>query len=174
MSELAMEALEEQETKRPPFVVTDDRKAEWCLNQIRQKQQEKEKWKAHYDSLYATIAKEADSDIAYFEGLLREYFFQKHTAGDTQATDTKESYPLPSGKLVMRKQEPKYDQDDAILVPWLEQNKLEKFVKVKKEAKWGELKKTLVLNGDHWITEDAEVVPGVTVTPREPKFVVEV
>ena len=85
---------------------------------------------------------------------------------------TQISYKLQGGSLVLKEQQPKYDTDDAELVPWLKQNGLAEFVKVKEEANWAELKKTLTIGPDMktMITGDGEIVPGIKVETRLPKF----
>ena len=90
-----------------------------------------------------------------------------------KATKTQVSYTLPSGKLVLKHQEPEYKPNDEILIPWLEKNN-PSLIKVKKTADWAGLKKTLTLDGTDMLTEDGEIVPGITVTPREDVFKVEV
>ena len=47
-------------------------------------------------------------------------------------------------------------------------------VKVKKTSNWAELKKVLKDNGETMVTEDGEIVPGITVEHRLPKFSVTV
>lgn len=173
MSEAIFDQEEEMEQERPHFVVTDDQKAEWALEKIREKKAELEMWKAHYADLFAQIEKTINSDITHFENLLEAYFRSQMDAGFVKYAKKSASYKLPTGKLVLKEQEPEFEHNDDDLVPWLEQNAPE-FVKVKKTADWSALKKTLVIDGTRMITEDAEVVPGVTVTPRGDIFKVEV
>ena len=86
---------------------------------------------------------------------------------------TQASYELPSGKLVLKAQEPAYEQKEDEVLPWLKTS-LPEFVKVKESADWMKLKKQLKIgpDGKSMITADGEVVPGITVTEREPKFTV--
>lgn len=153
------------------FRVKDDKSAEWCLTKIREARQEAEKWLAHYRLQMEKVQKEADNSVAYFEGLLSEYF-------DTvphKATKTQQSYILPSGKLVLKKQQPQFATDDAALVPWLKDNAMGEFVKVKESADWSALKKlvTVTPDGASVVDENGEVVPGVVVTQRPDVFKVE-
>lgn len=162
-----------EEEKREPFVVTDDQKAEWCLKQIRQKKQELEVWQKHYENLLAAVEFQIEKDIAYFEGSLEAYFRSQQAEGFTKKADTQESYKLPSGKLVLKRQQPEFGRDEDKLIPWLRQNSPE-FIKTKESVNWDGLKKTLFVNGEGMITEDGEVVPGITVTKRDDIFKVEV
>ena len=169
---------EEQAPERQPFVVDDDQKAEWCLKQIRQKKAEVEKWKAHYDRLFENVRMNCETDILHLEECLRSFFLRQKEDGFTKTTKTQESYALPTGKLVMKKQEPEFVRDEDTLVEWCEKNSPE-FVKVKKSPDWKGLKETLTLGEDgklYMIDEDGVIheVPGVTVNVRPDIFKVEV
>lgn len=155
------------------FRVTDDKSAEWCLQKIREARQEAEKWKEHYRLQMEKVQKEAENTVAYFEGLLSEYF-------DTvphKETKTQQSYTLPSGKLVRKQQQPEYIKDDAVLVPWLKENFRLELVKVevKEKADWAALKKQISItpDGTSVMDENGEIIPGVTVSNRPDKFMVE-
>lgn len=173
MSEVLKAEIEEEEREEFQFDVTDDEKAEWCLKKIREKQEELAMWEEHYKKQLDGIKFRLNGDIDYLKVLLSKYFAAQQEAGCTKKTKTQTSYALPTGKLVMKHQEPSYEVKDEELVPWLEKAAPE-FVKVKKSADWASLKKSLAQFGDHMITEDGEAVPGVTVTPRPDIFKVEV
>lgn len=167
------EMLIEEEQTRERFVVTDDQKAEWCLKQIRQKKQELEVWRKHYETLLATVEASIEKDISYFESSLQAYFTTQQAEGFTKKADTQESYRLPSGKLVLKRQQPEFWRNDDELIPWLKDNSPE-FIKTKESVDWQGLKGTLLVDGGNMITEDGEVVPGITVTKRDDIFKVEV
>ena len=156
------------------FYVDDDQKAEWCLDKIREANAEKEKWTAFYMDRLKKICDREDSRIAFFEMKLAMYFgMVPHKETKTQA-----SYQLPSGKLVLKEQKPEWTHDDAQLLPWVKEN-LPGFVRTKETVDWAELKKELGVivldDGSHEIVNaDGLIVPGVTVTERPEKFVVEV
>ena len=174
MSEYAEKVLSEafeisEDIKR--FSVTDDESAEWCLKKIREAQTDVKKWEAHYAAQLEKVKTEAEKEIAYFSGLLEEYF-------DTvphKATKTQQSYSLPGGKLVRKQQQPKFETDDEKLVPWLEENFMSQLVKVKKSADWAALKKVVSVtpDGEHVATDEGEIIPGVTVIQRPDVFKVE-
>ena len=156
--------------------VTDDQAAEWCLSKIREAQDEKEKWKAYYDDQLQKINNREDSRIAFFEEKLKEYFYKV----PHKMTKTQSSYKLPSGKLVMKGQEPAYERDEEQLLAWLRQNHQERFVKTKETVDWSGLKKSLegaeglAISNGRVITPDGEIVPGITVVERPNIFKVEV
>ena len=164
MSELLNDAREE-------FTVTDDAAAEWCMKKIRKIEADRAMWKAHYEAQMEKVNKAADDDVAYFTAKLEEYFANV----PHNATKTQESYTLPGGKLIRKKQQPKFETDDEALVPWLEENFMSQLVKVKKSADWAALKKVVSVtpDGEHVATDEGEIIPGVTVTQRQDVFKVE-
>lgn len=72
------------------------------MNEIRKANAEKAKWKQFYDERYQIVCNDADRTIANMESILQTYFEKL----PHKVTDTQESYMLPSGKLVFKKQEP--------------------------------------------------------------------
>lgn len=164
MSELLNDAREE-------FTVTDDAAAQWCMKKIKEAEADRAMWKAHYEAQMEKVNKAADESIAYFTAKLEEYFANV----PHKATKTQESYTLPGGKLIRKKQQPKFETDDEALVPWLEDNFMGQLVKVKKSADWAALKKVVSVtpDGEHVATDEGEIIPGVTVTQRPDVFKVE-
>ena len=149
----------------------DDASAQWCMEKIRKAEKDRAIWKAHYEAQMEKVDKEADESVAYFTAKLEEYFANV----PHKATKTQESYSLPGGKLIRKKQQPKFETDDDALVPWLEGNGMGQLVKVKKSADWAALKKvcSVTPDGEHVATGEGEVIPGVTVTQRPDVFKVE-
>ena len=54
MSEPAIR-IENPEEEQQRFMVDNDRKADWCLRQIKEKQEELERWTEHYKMLTQQI-----------------------------------------------------------------------------------------------------------------------
>ena len=175
------ELLQEETTPvRERFTVDNDMKAEWVLSKIRRIRADQQKEKDEltrqmqfYKDQMDTIDKQADNDVAFFESMLTPYFAERMEGGFTKSTKTKISYKLPTGSLVLKHQQPKFDRKDDELLPWLKANRPD-LVKVKEEANWAELKKAVKISGENVVTSDGEVVPGVTVTEQEDTFEVEV
>lgn len=165
MSELLKE-LETEET----FRVDDDQKAEWCLQKIREANEEKERWFAFYDEQKRKVAETCDLTVNNMTEMLRSFF----DSVPHKATKTQESYSLPSGKLVVKQQEPEYERDDESVLAWLKDNSGEKYIKVKESLDWAGLKKTLTVCGETVADENGEVIPGIKAIEREPVFKVEV
>ena len=154
------------------FHVDDDSAAEWCLKKIREEKAELEKWEAFYKGQLEKMQKRADYRIQFFEGKLAMYF----GSVPHKVTKTQESYQLPGGKLVYKRQAPEIQRDDEAILAWVRENYHypEAYIETKETLKWGELKKVLTVAGDGMATQDGEMIPGITVTERPDKFVVEV
>ena len=153
------------------FHVTDDASAEWCLKKIREAKENCRMWKAHYEAQMKKVADESEQTISYMQAKLEEYF----ATVPHKVTKTQESYSLPGGKLMMKKQQPEYKVNDEVLVPWLENNFMDHLIKVKKTADWANLNKVVnsIPGNDYVSTDDGEIVPGVTVTERPDVFKIE-
>lgn len=174
------ELLKEEKPVREPFTVDNDMKAEWVLSKIRRIRADQKKEKDElarqmqfYQDQMDMIDRQADEEVTFFESMLIPYFAERMDSGFTKSTKTQTTYKLPSGKLVLKKQEPTYDRNNAELLPWLKANRPE-LVKVEESPNWAELKKTITVVGEAATTKDGEVIPGVKVTEREDKFEVEV
>ena len=161
--------LEEQITEEE-IPVLDDMDAEYLMGRIRQANEQYEKLEAWYAYNLEKAKEVRNRTVEWAEAGLRKYF----ETVPKRETKTQQSYELPSGKLVLKHQEPKYKQDNEALVPWLKQNGMADYIKVEETAKWADLKKTLTISpdGTGMITSDGEIVPGVTVTPQDDKFTV--
>lgn len=171
MSELLNDEILEEEEEQITFIVDDDQKAEWCMEKIREATAEKEQWKKFYADQYAKVEASADAKIARMEYFLEQYF----KTVPHKTTATQESYALPSGKLVIKQQQPEYTRDDATIIEWMaEHDTSMHFIKIKESVDWAEFKKVLTRNGEMMVTADGEIVPGITVTERGPVFKVEV
>ena len=178
-----MSELLQEQPVRERFVVDNDMKAEWCLAKIRTARKEKDReieeinrQMEFYKNRIAEIEHAEQEEEQFFKEMLRPYFAERQDGNFTKETKTQVSYPLPSGKLLLKHREPEYEykekQKDTIA--WLKKNEGEKFIKVKEELDWSALKKTVSVSGNSVCTKEGEVIPGITVTPREDEFIVEV
>ena len=169
MSELMNEEEILQEDEQITFIVDDDQKADWCLEKIREANAEKERWTAFYMDRLKKLCDAEDARIQRMEFLLQQYF----RTVPHKETKTQQSYALPSGKLVYKRQQPEWTHDDSVLLPWVMEN-VPNMVKVKESVDWAELKKELSVVGDAIVNADGLIVPGVTVMERPDVFKVEV
>lgn len=172
--------VREEEYESPEgFVVDSDAKALWVLEKIRKARADRDELVEWYKIQTKKIEEQTDFNTMYLEKLLADYF----RTVPHKKTKTQESYSLPGGKLVMKKQQPEFKRDDKAAIDWLKQNGGGQFVKVEERLDWDGLKKSSgIADGkvifSETINEDGEIIqnsiPGIEVIEREDKFVVEV
>ena len=152
------------------FVIDSDAKALWALEQIKKARADRDFWVEWYAQKTKEIKEQTDFNTMNLEARLAEYF----ATVPHKSTKTQESYSLPGGKLILKKQNPEYKRDDKAVIEWLKKNYDGQFIKVTEALDWAGLKgKTEDFEGNI-VTEDGEIIPGIEVIYREPKFVVEV
>lgn len=151
------------------FTVDDDLKAEWCMAKIKEAEDQKSFWKDYYEMQYQKVCDTCDLTIHNMEAMLRGFF----DSVPHKVTKTQEIYPLPSGKLVFKAQEPEYERDDNAVLAWLKENGGGQYVKTKEALDWAGLKKTLTVCGETVADENGAIIPGIRAVEREPIFKVE-
>lgn len=165
--------MSEMVWKDEHFTVEDDSSAEWCIKKIRERMEDTQRWKEHYERQLQTIKESNDRDIAYFEGLLEEYF-EKVPHHDTK---TMSKYSLPGADLVMKHQQPEWIHNDDVLIPWLKEVAETQFIKVKESLDWAGMKKELKVgeNGEIIFKPTGEVMrDGIALTERGDRFEVNI
>lgn len=169
--------LMEEKVLKDTFIIDNDNKAEWAINKIKEEQKERDRLIAvceekiqEYQEKIEKFKKQYENNTSYLISCLNQYF----NTVEKKKTKTQETYQLPSGKLKLKYPSPEIKRDNEKLLKWLKNNKMTYFVDIKESPKWGELKKTISLAGDKYVTEDGEIVEGVTAVDRPPVFEVEV
>lgn len=152
------------------FVIDSDAKALWALKKIKEAREDRDFWLSWYKQKEKEITEQTDFDTMNLERMLADYF----ATVPHKSTKTQESYTLPGGKLILKKQNPKYTRDDSTVIEWLKANKMPQFVKIEEKLDWEGLKAATAVFEGNVVTEDGEIIPGITVTDREAKFIVEV
>ena len=172
MLDAVEEAEESQLTEEEVrFMVDDDQKAEWCIRKIAEEKAELEKFLDWYNHQIERAKKRAENRIAFFEEKLKPYF----ASVPKKETKTQLSYQLPSGKLVLKRQGPEFEKDEGTVLDWLDRQPDGKnYIKIKETLDWSGLKNVLTIAGGRMVTEDGEIVPGITVMERPDVFKVEV
>lgn len=135
----------ENEAVQQAYAITDDAGAERALLRIREAQAESEKWADFYTQQSAKIKAQTDETVAYYKGLLAQYFgtVPHHaTKGGT------EKYKLPSGELVRKPSSVEYQREPDKLLAWAKAHDSGEFVKVTETAKWAEIKTYMKATGD--------------------------
>ena len=149
--------------------VEDDRAAEWCIQKIREAEADKAFWKAHFAKQLDGINKTNDETIDRMKDFLREYFDRV----PHKKTKLQENYPLPSGKLVLKKANPEYQRNDEDVINWLKENRAGEYIKSKESLDWDKLKKTLTVIGETVADEDGQIIPCIKVVEQPDKFTIE-
>ena len=150
-------------------VIENDDQAEECIKAIRDAEADVEFWKNYYTEALQKIKNASQQIIDSNTAMLEAYF-------DTlphKKTKTQESYPLPSGKLVRKHQEPEFSRNDDELLSWLHENNGSDFIKIKETVDWAGLKKTLTVIGETVVDENGEIIPCISATDRPDVFKVE-
>jgi len=181
MLNLIDDFLQIEENEKESWKVEDDLAADWCLDKIREAKAEYNRFEIvindKIQQLQNRLEKERqkmEQEVSFFESKLREYF-ETLEEKQLKTTKTMMKYKLPSGELIKKFPGPEFKRDNEILAKWLEENQMDEYIEVKKQAKWGELKKKTKVIGNAVVFEDTgEIVEGVEVIERAPEFKVEV
>lgn len=152
------------------FVIDTDKKAEWAMQKIREARADRDRLVEWYKEKTKEIIEQTEFDVNNLERMLAEYF----ETVPHKKSKTQESYSLPGGKLILKKQNPEFKRDEAKVIEWAKVNGCNKYVKVEEKLAWAELKADVGVFGDHVVTEDGEIVPGIEVIERPAEFKVEV
>lgn len=168
-------------TPAEPFCIDDDQKAEWALRLIREERAEvqrlKDVCKAQIEA-YEQSIRQYDERLERRTGRLKDMLAQYFSKVPHKATKTRESYELPSGKLVLKRPAPKITVDHDALGRWLNDQGMGQYIReVKLVPDWPLLKKEAVGftgSGRCYLKETGETIESVYQTAREPEFEVEV
>jgi len=178
IDEILKEKREDME--REGWVIENDDDADWWietkkhqLDEIKTYQDKLREKIAYYEEKLDAAKKEEQYAVEQMNEKLMEYF-ETIDPKEMKKTKTMLKYRLPNGELVKKYQNPQFKRDNNKLADWLEKNNMTNYLQIKKSAKWGELKKITQVNNGQVVTEDGEIVEGVEVVERPPKFEVEV
>lgn len=175
------ETLEPQEEKEEKWKITSDEQADWWIEVKEEELAEVRRLKMQLEnkiSLYKEKLEKAQKEEEFIINLrnakLLEYF-ETIDKKDMKKTQTMWKYRLPSGELIKKFHNPEFKRDDVKLTEWLEDNQMNEYIKVKKQANWDELKKkTKVIDGQVIVEDTGEIVDGIEVIEKAPEFKVKV
>lgn len=166
MSEIIETNIEEQEEE---LAVRSDIEAGWQLKRRKELIADRDNLIAFYQARIDAVKQDAEIKLSIIDRALF-MFFQTVPHKETK---TQESYTHPEGKLVLKKQAPEFKRDDKTVIAWLKDNNGGGYVKTVENLDWASLKKDTTVMGGNIVTSDGEIIPGVEVIEREPKFTVE-
>jgi|SRR5690625_667599 len=171
-----LEEIEQEQTQR--FKVTDVNSLNWALRKM-----------AAIDAKIKEVNGLADAEIErienyrkqelsslqqsqdFFQGLIGEYALKR------REEDPKfKSEKTPYGRITWTKKQPKWIYSDDEIIAYLEENKRNDLLRIKKEPVKTEIKKLFRVNDDGRVfDEDGQEVPGISVEtiPDELKVKVE-
>ena len=154
-------------------LIGSDQQAEQALCELKQKEGEclriietAEKEMRRYESIIEQEKIRVEKLRSKYGAALRAYF----ETVPRHVTKTQQSYRLPSGILKLKIQEPEYERDELKLM-----KRYPELVKENPKLDWSALKKRVaVTDGLPVDKETGEIIDGITIKSREPKFIVEV
>ena len=155
--------------ERPEWTITDDGAADWALRKIKEARDDHQRVTAHYQRQMQKANENLQSIEMYYSAKLMPYF-------DTlpvRRTKTQDAYDLPSGKLVLKRQQPRIERDSPTLGAWMHENGLP--TRTEYVPKWDELKPLTHIEGESVVlTETGEIIPGIKAVERPDEFRMEV
>ena len=167
MEEELIELQEEEEKQK--FRITDLGSADWVLRRRQEvldrleKETEYAKTEVQkYQNFINNQEKAANEQIAYFDFLISEYLQEQ------KAVDPKYKLVTAVGQANFRNSKSwKYEEDEVM--EYLKQNKKDQFIRVKvtESLNKTELKKALKVTNGMAVTEDGEIVPGISIEDKQ-------
>lgn len=181
MMNILDEILDTEELENEDWKIKNDEDADWWIEvkeaelvEIRRLKMQLENKIAFYKEKLEKVQKEEEYIIEKRDGKLAEYF-ETLDEKNMKKTTTMLKYRLPSGELVKKFPDPQFKRNNDTLAKWLEDNGMNEYIEVKKQAKWGELKKaTEVIGGTVILKDTGEIIEGVEVVERAPEFQVKI
>lgn len=166
MSEILNNIPEEEEN----IEVRSTIEAKWQFEQRRKIIEDRDELVAYYKDQIAKVKADADYKIGFIDRALFAFF----QTVEHKKTKMQESWSIPAGKLMLKKQAPEFKRDEKTVIDWLKQTpEGSQYVKTVESLDWDNLKKVSTVVGNAIVTADGEIIPGVEVIEREDKFVVE-
>lgn len=165
---------ENNDETKERFKVKDLDAANWCFRKLKAIEDKKREIKYLADKERTRITewekeelKAFKSSTDYFEMLLEDYY------RELRGVDSKAKLSTPYGKVTSRKQQPKWNYEEDKTLEWLKENDIS-LIRIKEEVNKAELKKKFNINGTQVVTEDGEIVEGITIEEREDSVVIKV
>ncbi len=153
MSEARMMVeFEDEEREQDGFRVWDDAGAAWCVDRIRDAEAECDRMVSWYAAQIERAKARCAATVERMTAYLRDYADEV----PMRETKTQKSYPVPGGKLVLKKATTKLEHDDEKLLQTLKETGRTEYIKtvITEKVDWAGLKKEL--------NETGEIIEGVT------------
>lgn len=162
-----LEGFETEEVKEQ-WKISDLSGADWAFRKLQEIDEDLEKSieyakreREKYDKFIKSEEETAERRKGYFKWKLEEYLRSQ------REHDPKFKLKTAQGTANYRNSK-KWNYEDEKILNFLEKNELEQFIRVKKEVNKADLKKALkVADNGVVVTEDGEIVDGITVVDTE-------
>jgi phage host-nuclease inhibitor protein Gam len=169
------EYLEAGETNG--FVVDSEEKANWVLRKIKALEDRKkgniqlaDAEVAKIDAWLEGVNEELDNDLVHFQSMLATYAERQR-----EENPKFKSLKLPNGKIKFRKQQPKWNYEDNVVLSSLKLQGYEDLIRIKEEVNKSEMKKRFHVSPDGRVVdvETGVAIEGVTVEQRPDELKIE-
>lgn len=158
--DVMMQEWEEESEQTDRFTVVDDGGAGWCLRQMLAADEECDKLIDWYKSQIEIVKARRDAKKERMKTYLREY----SETVPMHESATQYSYPIPGGKLVLKKAHDVLTHDDEKIIAALKEQGRSEYIKITEKLDWDGLKKELKQTG--------EVIDGIGLEHVDDTFVV--
>lgn len=158
---------------KPRFQIETKEHAIWALRKIaaieRARKEAQEAAQAEICRMQDWLAgeeKRADQAREYLDQLLEEYH-RKQLEENPKAKTIK----LPHGELRFRAQQPEFYRDENTIKAWAKENRPDVLIPQDPKLDWTGLKKVIrIVDGKALDPNTGEIIPGITIVERQPKF----
>lgn len=171
-----LELIEAEETlqEKEKFKIEDLNGANWALRKIAayKKKQAEIKELAAEEKFRIECWEENENEqiergIAYFEWLLNEYLMEQ------RKQDPKFKISTPYGKVSTRKQQPKWEYIDNVVLEYLKSVDAKELIRIKEELNKVDLKKVVTVEEGKAVYQGV-ALPGITIIEQPEKVIVSV
>lgn len=152
-----------QENEKEPFVISDDKKADWACKIIKQELAELERLHSVIDEEIEMLKEKKErlqsqyeNKVGFLKGKLADYF----ATVEKKELKTHFTYKLPSATLAYIKPSIRYERDNDKIIQWLTDNNKYEYIKTNPSVDWKSLKEN----------ENVDDIDGVTVVETPARF----
>lgn len=169
-----IEEYEEDKAENEKFKIKDIGGANWALRKIAAYKKKKaeiadlaEEEKFRIECWEQNENEQIERGIAYFESLLGQYLTEQ------RKEDPKFKISTPYGKVSTRKQQPKWEYIDNVVLEYLKSVDAKELIRIKEELNKVDLKKVVTVEEGKAVYQGV-ALPGITVLEQPDKVVVNV
>ena len=160
--------MQEKDFVQEDFVIDSPGKADWAIRKIKEREAQRDLYIsacqetiAEFQQKIQSEKERCESDNANLINLLADYM----NTVPVRKTKTQEAFDLPSGQLIRKFAKLDYARDDKKLIDCLRGTD---YVEETPKLKWGQLKKTILVDEDNNIIhgETGMMLDGITLVEK--------